>query len=184
MQEKVLCVVRPSSRLLRSGRVCEMESLGHRSDEQRFDSLPLEHHLLIVESQHRVAKQHEPGIGIHISAASGLRAVMLEAVYLDDEAFADQEVDRVPVDPYLLTYADGQVSDSREEDRFQPESLSAEQASAIRRARRLRQSTPASTPVWTSPRRTADSHTVSARSRGMHSATRRSVLSRWSSAAC
>ena len=96
-----------------------MKLLGHRGDEHRLDPLPLEHHLLIVESQHRVAEQHQPRIGIHVASTSSRRAVMLEAVELDDETVTDQEVDRVPVDPHLLTDADAEAAESREEDRLQ-----------------------------------------------------------------
>jgi len=44
---------------------------------------------------------------------------MLEAVKLNDETVTDQEVDGVPVDPHLLTDADTEAAESREEDRLE-----------------------------------------------------------------
>jgi len=60
-----------------------------------------------------------PGVDIQVATASRGRAVVLEAVDLNDEPVADQKVDGVPIDPHLLTNADTEVADSSEEDRLE-----------------------------------------------------------------
>jgi len=97
----------------------KMNALGHRGDDHRFDPLPLEHDLPLAESQHRVSEQDQPGVGIQVATASRGRAVILEAVDLNDEPVADQKVDGVPIDPHLLTNPDTEVADSSEEVRLE-----------------------------------------------------------------
>lgn len=92
-----------------------MQPLRHGCANAIDDSLGFEQDLDIVETQHRVAAQHEPRVLIEITTTVRGSAVESETIQLDDEPFADQTVDGMPIDPHLLAQRDRRARHERSE---------------------------------------------------------------------
>ena len=80
----------------------QMQALCDGSSDDFLYLLRLEQHLVVVEAQHGVAAKAQPGICFDVASAIRCIAVMRESVELDHEPIADENVDRVAIDPDLL----------------------------------------------------------------------------------
>jgi len=92
-----------------------VRALRHRRQDRVEDPVPVEEDLLVVEPEYDVPANRQSRVCGDISATVGGRPVVREPVDLHDERRADEAVDRVPIDPDLLTNDDARRSHSVDE---------------------------------------------------------------------
>ena len=82
-----------------------MQSLCDGRGDDGDHPIRLEQHLVVVEAQHGVSEQDEPGVGGQVAAALPT-LVVGEPVELHDQPLADEPVHTMAVDRHLLANAD------------------------------------------------------------------------------
>ena len=83
-----------------------VQALGDRQLNSLLDVSRVVEHLLDIESEDRVPAQSESGISAYVATPISRRAVVRETIDLDAETLADHRVERVAVDPHLLSHLD------------------------------------------------------------------------------
>ena len=98
--------------------VCAMEPLRERGQDGVLDMTVIDHDLVIVEAEDGVAAECEPCVGSEVASPVARGAVVAEAVDLDGEPFADHTVERMAVDPHLLSHVNADRAHPFDEDRL------------------------------------------------------------------
>jgi hypothetical protein len=95
-----------------------VEALGDRHPHALHDVVGIGHDLVEVEAQGGVAEEREPRIRAEVAATILRRRVVREPVELDRQTVPDQAVQRMAVDPDLLSHADAGLAHQVEEPRL------------------------------------------------------------------
>src|SRR5687768_9045502 len=106
--------------LLPSRRRSKMKPLCHRGEDGCLDERPVEHDLRVVETQYRIAHEREPGVLPEITTAARSPRMRSESVDLQQQAGADDTIDRVPIDDHLLPHLDADSVQAYSRERFDP----------------------------------------------------------------
>lgn len=102
----------------RRSMVCAMEPLRERGQDGVLDMTVVDHDLVIVEAEDRVAAECEPCVSSEVAPPVARGAMVAEAVDLDGKTLADDAVERMAVHPHLLPHIDADRPHPLDEDRL------------------------------------------------------------------
>lgn len=95
-----------------------MFSLGQGRHDRSLGVLPVVHDLLITETQNAVPQQQQTPVLTQVPISLVRLLVGCMTIELQNEAFADEPIDAVPVDDDLLSHVDPERLQSHPRDRL------------------------------------------------------------------